>query len=200
MGQTVNSLSRRADCGRGYSSQLVGKAIKKYGWDNITKEVFECSSPEEMDQLERQLILKYSTMNPTFGYNCESGGNFKKCVSEDTKEKIRLSKSGINNPNFGKPRSKETKEKISKSKMGHTITEQTRQKLCENSGSAKKVICLETKIIYSSAMEVQRQFKEINASSFRQRYLNNTKEYRDTHTRAGFHWAWLEDYNKEQKE
>ena len=89
---------------------------------------------------------------------------------------------------------------MSKAKMGHFVSEETRKKLSKNSASAKPVICIETKIIYPSAMEVQRKFSAINAASFRQRYLSNTKEYRDTHTRAGFHWAWLEDYNKEQKE
>ena len=40
---------------------------------------------KEMDELERQLIAKYKTQDRNFGYNLDSGGNFQKEHSEETK-------------------------------------------------------------------------------------------------------------------
>lgn len=90
------SPNRRWLKGRGYSSQFFGKAILKYGWDNITHEVFEVETEEKMYQKEAELVLLYRSNNPLFGYNCTEGGEG--CpghtVSEEAREKMRKAKEG----------------------------------------------------------------------------------------------------------
>ena len=88
IGQTVQTLESRAKRGEGYKNQFVYQAIQKYGWNNIQIETFECSNEEEMDSLERELIMKYNTTNSNFGYNIEDGGNQNKHLAEETKKKL----------------------------------------------------------------------------------------------------------------
>ena len=100
IGQTKYTLEQRAQRGSNYkSSPLVYHAIQKYGWDNIQKEIIECSSEEEMDSRERELIAKYKTTDINFGYNLEDGGNKNKHLSEETKKKLSELNKGENNPN-----------------------------------------------------------------------------------------------------
>ena len=84
--------------GRGYRRQLFGEAILKYGWDNITHDVFEVDSKEEMYRKEIELISFYHTNDPRYGYNLSIGGEksalgctksekFRKRVSESMKER-----------------------------------------------------------------------------------------------------------------
>lgn len=54
-------------------------------------------------------------MSPN-GYNMQTGGTLNKVMSDVLKKKMSESKKEINNPNFGKPRSENTKNKISISK------------------------------------------------------------------------------------
>lgn len=60
--------------GKGYKGQLFEEGIRKHGWDNITHEVFEVDSAEEMYRKEVELISFYHSNDPEFGYNCSTGG------------------------------------------------------------------------------------------------------------------------------
>ena len=60
--------------GEGYRGQPFEEAILKYGWDNITHEVFEVDSKEEMYRKEIELISFYHSNDPEYGYNCSTGG------------------------------------------------------------------------------------------------------------------------------
>lgn len=52
-----------------------GKAILKYGWDNITHEILsENLSKDEANKMERELIKEYKTTNRKYGYNISIGG------------------------------------------------------------------------------------------------------------------------------
>lgn len=48
--------------------------ILKYGWDNITHDVFEVDSREEMYRKEIELISFYHSNDPRYGYNNSVGG------------------------------------------------------------------------------------------------------------------------------
>lgn len=62
--------------GCGYKTQLFGKAIKKYGWENIKHEVlYENLTKEEARVLEIWMIDKYNSKNPKYGYNQTIGGD-----------------------------------------------------------------------------------------------------------------------------
>ena len=49
-------------------------AILKYGWENISHQVFECDSEAEMKYLEKYLIRFYNTTDHRYGYNVSEGG------------------------------------------------------------------------------------------------------------------------------
>ena len=119
--------------GHGYFKKKKGKyvqpamvnAILKYGWDSFTHEIIQTGlTKKEAGNLEKQLIEKYQSNKPKYGYNIKDGGfdtfqtvsNHKKIGearkgykhSEETKKKIAQS-------NLGKKQSDESKEKLSAS-------------------------------------------------------------------------------------
>lgn len=98
--------------GFGYKTQqLFWRAIQKYGWDNIQHIVLvENLSKEWACKLEQDLIWKYQSNNPKYGYNLSIGGD---------------------GP-FGVVRSEETKEKLRQANLGHKHSEETKKKIKEN--------------------------------------------------------------------
>jgi len=190
IGQTIQTLNERASKGCGYQhSPLVYNAIQKYGWDNILKEIIECSSREEMDNLEKELIKKYNTTNKNFGYNLESGGNKNKKLSEETKKKISESL-------IGHYVSKETKNKISEAHKNKKLSEETKNKIKEavSIANGQPVICLETKIIYPSVGIAAKEVGLKNGNNINA-VCNGTRK-----TTGGYHWMYLSDYENLDKE
>lgn len=205
IGQTVQTLEGRAKRGEGYKNQFVYQAIQKYGWNSIQIETFECSNEEEMDSLERELIIKYNTTNSNFGYNIEDGGNKNKHLSEETKKKLSDLNKGENNPNYGKPRSEETKRKISetkkgvkrppfseewkkhlseskKGKPGTPLSEETKDKISKT--KSQSVMCIETQEIFDSAREASKKYN-LSPRTIRCAIEGHQK------TAAGYHWKYI---------
>lgn len=77
IGITCNAIEIRwGKNGYGYKTQFVGKAIKKYGWDNIQHIIVRSSlSEEEAKIVEKKLIKRYKTTDLQFGYNRTAGGD-----------------------------------------------------------------------------------------------------------------------------
>ena len=111
--------------GRGYQSQFVYKAIKKYGWQNIEHIVlFSGLDKLEAEEREIGLISLYKATDPRYGYNIENGGNFSGKHSELTCRKISESKKGWNP-------SAETRKNMGDSRRGKTFSEEHKRKLSE---------------------------------------------------------------------
>lgn len=96
-------------------------AWNKYGEENFNFYIIcECAE-EELDDKECCYISEFNCMNPSYGYNFESGGNKNKHPSDVTRQKMSEShigvQAGINNPAWGVPKSAETKKKISDTQM-----------------------------------------------------------------------------------
>lgn len=72
----------------------IGRAIRKYGWDNVQKEIILSCLTKDVDYFESYLIKLWKTQDKKFGYNCESGGNKYKTHSTETKEKMSKVKIG----------------------------------------------------------------------------------------------------------
>ena len=91
-------------------------AINEYGWDGFFHEVL-CTGLTKEEAIEEEicLICAYRSADRDFGYNISLGGVGCVSVSEETREKMRISASGENNSNYGKPKSEETKRKLSES-------------------------------------------------------------------------------------
>ena len=118
--------------------------ILKYGWDNITHEVFEVDSREEMYRKEIELISFYHTNDPRYGYNHSVGGEkgalgcirteeCRKRVSESVKEKwsdpeYRRKMSEAYKEKWSDP---EFRRKMSKALKGKFRSEETRRKMSE---------------------------------------------------------------------
>ena len=129
--------------GKGYKDiNFVGKAIRKYGWENVKHEIlYDNLSQKEAEDKEIELIAKYKSNNREFGYNIANGGKSRGMVSEETKKLIsKIQKGRKQNPetiqkransNRGKHRSEETKRKISEANKGRKPTEYTLQRLKE---------------------------------------------------------------------
>lgn len=73
---TKENINDRWKNGKGYMGQKVFyNAILKYGWENISHQVFECDTEAEMKYLERYLIAYYNTTDRRYGYNVTEGGD-----------------------------------------------------------------------------------------------------------------------------
>ena len=125
--------------GRGYcQNKHFYSAILKYGWDNITHEVFEVDSEEEMYRKEVELISFYHSNDPEYGYNCSTGGEKSAlgCIrSEEYRKKMsETQKKRYLNPEVRKRLSEACKNspRIKISLPDGTILEMTKHNLVRN--------------------------------------------------------------------
>ncbi len=117
IGQTTRSVEKRIKEHFKCSGHciLLENALKKYGDAMITETLFEIDN-SMLNTYETQLIELYGTLEP-YGYNIRTGGS-NGLHSLDSRERMRIAKTGSNNHNFGKPRSDSAKEAISLAKSG----------------------------------------------------------------------------------
>ena len=191
--------------GRGYKdNNYFFKAIKKYSWENIKHEIlFVNLTKKEAEQKEIELIAYYKSNQKEYGYNIENGGHVN-CVSEETKKKIsEATRKAMQNPKIkekmsiaqhnrisplkGRKLSDEHKEKLKLSHIGKNTgkrTEEQKQNMRKNNKRKKKVLCIETNIIYESISEAGRKtnidYRNIHRS------CNNNK------IAGGYHWQYYE--------
>ena len=120
IGQTVN-LKKRYNSflrfNKNYSGDKINNARKKYNNERDWEyKVLEYCDVNELDEREKYYIALYDTINN--GYNCESGGNENKIVSDESKQKMSEAMKGENNPMYGKHLTEEQKRKLSEAKKG----------------------------------------------------------------------------------
>lgn len=87
------------------------RSIRKYGWENFTKEILCECKPDQLDEKEQFYIKEYKTLHPK-GYNLTVGGNSGSLRSELTKKK--MSDSLIKRHKL-QPMTEESKNKIRES-------------------------------------------------------------------------------------
>lgn len=130
IGQSKN-VERRFKEYKNGNSQVIHRAIRKYGYDNVKREILvSCNklNQKQLDFFEKFWIKVYNSTDNNYGYNISPGGNgnpglsgknhpnFGKKLSIDTIEKIRLK-------SIGRKHSIETCRKISKGNIGRKMTE-----------------------------------------------------------------------------
>ena len=114
--------------GNGYQyNKHFYSAILKYGWDNITHEVFEVDSREEMYRKEVELISFYHSNDPEYGYNNSVGGENSSLGCTRSEE----ARKHIAEANRRKAKDPEYRKKQSESKKGRSLCEEHRKKLSE---------------------------------------------------------------------
>lgn len=137
VGITSKPVMRRWNHGNGYRHHPeLWAAIQAQGWESIVKEIVaEGMDEPSASELERVLIERFDSTNPTKGYNRDLGGLGKhKRESVATRGKISGSLKGERNPNFGKHHSYERRSKIAESNRGQKRSSET----CVNIGKAKE--------------------------------------------------------------
>ncbi len=98
-------MSKHKENAGNNSTQIIHRAIRKYGWNNFKKEVIcYCGDKLSLDLMEDFCINIFNTIIPN-GYNLRRGGSHGK-HSEETKMKISVSlskiRNGRDNPMYGK--------------------------------------------------------------------------------------------------
>jgi group I intron endonuclease len=136
IGQTTRNIEiRKIEHARRMKDRSINyfhNALRKYGLKNFKWETLcECSSKEELDDMEFHYIKQYNSYYTNNGYNTTRGGEgrFDFIVSNETREK--LSKA-----NKGKKRNEKTKALMRKNQMsignsfyGKKHTKESREKM-----------------------------------------------------------------------
>lgn len=181
IGITRQKSELRWKNGKGYFTQYVYRAIKKYGWENISHYIlFENLTKEQAEEKEIELIAFYKSNQTEFGYNIANGGSCAETVSEQTRlklSKVLKGKTGHKWTEEEKQKQRQRfkdrlftedwKKKISESKKGSgnamfgtKHSEEHKRKIAESvirNSKKKKVFCLENNTIYVSLSECGRQ-------------------------------------------
>ena len=156
----------------------IGRALRKYGPDNFTKEILAVSNRKGALELEAHYCELYDCLHP-FGYNHAAGGYSRTTTSQETRAKMSAAKKGSPGTFNGRkhtqearakmsaaqkgrkrgPASQEHKDKLSAAKKGRTHTQETRAKMSA-SRRRRPPISQETREKLSAAHK--RRAKRIN--------------------------------------
>lgn len=141
IGQTLKESRRFWEHKNCKGESYFHNAIKKYGFENFSYEVLERVDESLLDERETYWISYYDSTNKSKGYNLESGGNFGKHHSEETKQKLSKFHKGMklseetkikmSETHKGLFHSEDTRRKISESLTGRIVSDETKQKLSE---------------------------------------------------------------------
>ena len=194
VGQTTWTPAARAGLdGNRYDRRYkFGKAIEKYSLDAFDFEELEIL--EATDKRALRLLLNereryYVSLFDSYvnGYNSDRGGNSHEHTDE-TKQKIRKTKlanqqkPGYKHPNQGKHLSEETKAKLSTARLG----QEPWNKGMHVGANCRRVLCVETKIVYDSIAGAARAL-DIYPQSIGQVLRGRSK------TAGGYHWEYVKE-------
>lgn len=158
----------------------IHRAIRKYGKDNFVLEILERIEPydeNKANERERYWIKRFNTFLNNKHYNASSGGEVvcDREVSKETREKLSKSQKKQYQTKEGKQRAKKHSEDmkgINNPSYGtHT--------------NGKRVICIETNIIYPSARAAGKSIGRSHTSIIS---ACNGKQK----TAGGFKWKYLD--------
>lgn len=197
VGITSQNPIARWQGGLGYRFQKhFYNAIIKYGWDNLRHEIaFDGLTKDEACQKEKELIARYNSTDPQFGYNHSLGGECPSYGIRHTEEaREKMSKAlkgkyvGESNHLYGKHFTEEHKRKIGEANKGRSswakgkhFSEEHRRKIGEK--RKKTVICLETMQEYCSSVEAEAA-TGISCKNIRACCQGAS------HTAGGYHWKY----------
>lgn len=193
IGMTCQEPKERWKRGKAYKeNRHLYNAINKYGWDNIEHKIlFDNLEKEDAELKEINLIKEYKANDNQYGYNIEYGGCHNGKTSEQTKRKISMANKGKRNSpqtEFKKGHktifTKDMREKISRKNKGRHASIQTEFKKGHKSFSAKKVLCIETNIVYNTIKEAGEDTSTM-ACHISEVCKNKRK------SAGGLHWKYL---------
>ena len=147
-------------------------AINKYGLESfIWETIYICNDENELNKMEMYFIQELNTLHPN-GYNLSLGGDGQSGFKHSEESRRKISKNnwmrGLpkeRHPMYGKHHTNEAKEKMSRARKGVSTgphSEETKAKLSKSKlgklnpmygkipGNARKVMCVETGIVYET--------------------------------------------------
>ena len=171
----------------GENNPHYGKSIKERLGDN----------GYEIWLKKQRELDRAGTNNPMYGVSPQER------MDEDTfnqwREKVRISMTGVNNPNYGKSMSEEQKQKISKTKTGRKLTEDEKKRLIENKPVKTPVYCIELNTYFKSAAEAEREISVCARTILSYCSGDSGRKSAGKHPITGekLHWrrATIEEYN-----
>lgn len=161
------------------------RAINKYGWDNFQHLIlFSNLSKEEAEAKEIELIAKYQTTKPEYGYNIEHGGNTVGTHSEATIRKISESHVGKRVPESAKRKISEAHKGQKAWNKGLHWSDEYKEK---NAMRQKRtpVFCVETMQYYFGISDAERK-TGIDKSSIARACKGQVPRA------GGYHWKYVE--------
>lgn len=180
-----------------HQNDHLQKSFNKYGEDCFIFDVIcECEE-DRLDELERYYIEYYDCMNPSKGYNAESGGSLNKHWSEELTLKMKEIRSHKeNNGMYGKHHTEETKEIMRQKALGRVLSQETKDKLSESHKGklAEPLYCIEANMVFPSSLEAA-EFAGLKSRSSIFENLAGRKKSAGRHPETGepLHWMKLED-------
>lgn len=181
----------------GYNMTIGGDGRTKYNYKEIADKYLELQSEKETAQYFN--CSKVIVQKACQCYNIE----IKRGLSEDywnsekgQKHKEQTRQLGL--ASKGRVVSEKTRKKQSEAKKGMYIgeknpmygkkfTEEHRKKMSQNSAWAKKVICVETGEVYSSALQASKAVG-LKSSAGLSKCCNGERK-----TAGGFHWMYVKE-------
>lgn len=169
VGMTRMSLKERWKKGTNYfHNEDLTNDVRKYGQENFDHEVYASGlTREEASELEKELIKKFDTTNPEYGYNLDSGGlnpkhaeSTKKKMrekrlgykqSEETKEKLRIASTGNKNC-LGRKQTEEAKRKNREAHLNktHVCSQEAKDRIMMSHKNRIEVVCVELNMTFPS--------------------------------------------------
>lgn len=181
IGQTNGTLQRRkrlhelrAINGESHTVKFHN-ALRKYGIENFQWYILhECTSKEEMDEMEVFFIEKFNTFHSEEHYNMtpggQTGGMHGKKHSEETKRKMSEWQRGV-------AKKKEHCEKISETLRGRKLPKSTVEKLkhvhSSRSDEEKERLCTVKKKVANKLYEQIPELKELRSVQMQLRYCKD---------------------------
>lgn len=181
IGITKQEPEKRWKNGWGYYTQLIfWRAICKYTFNGFEHIIIERNlTKEEACKKEIELIAKYKSNNYKYGYNVSSGGDGTNDVKATPEARRKNSVAHLGNQNAkGYKHTIEEKQKMRLAKLGKP-----------NIKLSKRVMCIETRIIYSSVAEARRNTK-INHID---QVCRGERNYAGKIENIKLHWKYVEE-------
>ena len=122
VGITSLDVNNRWRNGKGYTPQVFGRAIEKYGWDGFEHTIIKDNlTSYEANQLECELIAEWNTQDSRYGYNVVCGGGGIRGFKFSDESRAKMSESA-----------KHRKICYTQRKKPPAISESTRKKMSAN--------------------------------------------------------------------
>ena len=153
VGKTTTPLNQRMASHR-CADTVIGKAIRKHGWENFNVEVLEeCETPEQLNEREIFWIAELNCKTPN-GYNRSDGGDGATGCSCSDEKRAKLSAA-----NKGKKKSPEHRAKIGAGNRGKKQTPEAIAKI--SAARTGKITPPETKTKLSAAERHETSYKNL---------------------------------------